>query len=64
MHRTTQLTHTLAVLLLAGSVAPVAQAQRSTTAATQQPVVLFDGKSLDAWKSVEQPQNALVRVFS
>jgi type 1 glutamine amidotransferase len=60
MHRTTQLTHTLAVLLLAGSVAPVAHAQSTTATATQQPVVLFDGKSLDAWKAVEQPQMLLL----
>src|SRR6476619_2949083 len=57
MYRTTQLV--LSAMLLAGSIAPVAAAQSSAASATQ-PVVLFDGKSIDAWKAVEQPQMLLL----
>ena len=59
MYRTSKLAHALAALLLAGSVAPIAAAQSSETKAPQ-PIVLFDGKSLDAWKPVEQPQMLLL----
>jgi hypothetical protein len=60
MHRTSKLTNALAVLLLAGSVAPAAAAQSSAATASQQPIVLFDGKSLDAWKPVGDPQMLLL----
>src|SRR6478752_3868094 len=57
MYRTTQLA--LSAILLAASIAPVAGAQGVAKAAAQ-PIVLFDGKSLDAWKAVEQPQMLLL----
>ena len=59
MHRTTQLAHALAVSVLAASVAPIASAQ-SAASASGAPVVLFDGKSLDAWKPVGDPQMLLL----
>src|SRR4051794_10574598 len=59
MYRTSKLAHTLAVLLLTASVVPVATAQNAAKPA-ERPVVLFDGKSLDAWKPVKQPQMLLL----
>jgi len=59
MYRTPKLAHALAVLLLAAGVAPIAAAQSGATKASQ-PIVLFDGKSIDAWKAVEQPQMLLL----
>src|SRR6476469_2534876 len=59
MHRTSKLANTLAVLLLSAGVAPLAAAQSAAKSAAQ-PIVLFDGKSLDAWKPVEQPQMLLL----
>src|SRR6476659_954035 len=59
MYRTPKLAHALAVLLLAAGVAPIAAAQSGATKASQ-PIVLFDGKSIDAWKTVEQPQMLLL----
>jgi len=52
MYRTSKLAHALAVLLVGGSVAPIAVAQSAAKPAAQ-PIVLFDGKSIDAWKAVE-----------
>src|SRR6476661_8710102 len=59
MYRTSKLANTLAVLLLGAGVAPLAAAQSAAKSAAQ-PIVLFDGKSLDAWKPVEQPQMLLL----
>ena len=59
MYRTSKLTNMLAVLLLSAGVAPLAAAQSAAKSAAQ-PIVLFDGKSLDAWKPVEQPQMLLL----
>ena len=60
MHRTSTLAHAVAALFLTGSIAPIAMAQRAATTATQQPITLFDGKSLDAWKPVGDPQMLLL----
>jgi type 1 glutamine amidotransferase len=60
MYRTSKLAHAFTALLLAGGVAPSAAAQNAAKSAAQQPIVLFDGKSLDAWKPVEQPQMLLL----
>src|SRR4051812_21480384 len=60
MYRTTQLAHALAVLLVVPGVTELASAQSSTTTATQPPVVLFNGKGLDAWKPVGDPQMLLL----
>jgi type 1 glutamine amidotransferase len=59
MYRTSKLAHALGALLLVSGAAPVAVAQGAAKSAAQ-PIVLFDGKSLDAWKAVEQPQMLLL----
>jgi type 1 glutamine amidotransferase len=59
MYRTSKLAHALGALLLVSGAAPVAVAQGAAKSAAQ-PIVLFDGKSLDAWKAVEQPQILLL----
>jgi len=54
MYRTPKLAHAFTALLLAGGVAPAA-AQSAA-----KPIVLFDGKSIDAWKPVGDPQMLLL----
>jgi len=56
-----KLASVLAALLQVGPLAPISAQTLARPATKGQPVVLFDGKSLNGWKPVETPQMELLR---
>ena len=56
-----KLASVLAALLQVGPLAPISAQTPARPATKGQPVVLFDGKSLNGWKPVETPQMELLR---